>query len=48
MIPRYLPYAKYDSDGAHCITDDWDDDTPYDATWHYHMLNVYPDWKWKG
>ena len=46
-IPRHLPYAKYDSDGSvHCVTDEWDGVGEYDATWHFHMMNVYPDWEW--
>lgn len=49
MIPRHLPYAKYNSDGeVQCVTDEWDGNAPYDATWHFHMMNVYPDWKWEG
>ena len=47
MIPKHLPHVRYDSDRSrYCVTDDWDFGD-YDATWHFHMLNVYPEWQWE-
>jgi len=46
LIPKRLPYARFDSDGTrYCVTDDWADVS--NATWHFHMLNVYPGVKWE-
>jgi len=51
MIPKKFPYARYDFDyegvGVYCITDDWDFGD-YDAAWHFHVLNLYPKWKFEA